>query len=362
MLAMPHCMQSLITWLTCAPAKGQRPTRHSNQYELMTGIITVLAGMGASCGVLVSQLNWLFLILSWIVTVSGMIKLQVIIVHQCAHGNFSYNQVVDAKLGRWISAFTLNESFDVYRQKHIYHHHSVYGLMRERDPTQLFNQHILKLDPNLSVAGNMYRVYGSLINPAFHLRYMTNRIGHYFSRASFFPQLALLAIAIILILAGHGWYFVICYLIPVTVFFNYSTALRLAVLHVWVEEGEYPDMLAAYNEKSRAIFIGEKLSSRSILGKVIWLLQMFSIHLFHRVFVMVGDNPCHDYHHARPYARDWANYIFARERYQNRTQKGRSKMRREQNLSWSEIWGYHNALRQSLDALSRVKPYGLAKG
>jgi hypothetical protein len=41
---------------------------------------------------------------------------------------------------------------------------------------------------------------------------------------------------------------------------------------------------------------------------------MLTVHLFSRVFVLMGDAPAHDYHHRRPGSRDWPSHIHARSR------------------------------------------------
>ncbi len=42
-------------------------------------------------------------------------------------------------------------------------------------------------------------------------------------------------------------------------------------------------------------------------------MEMICWHLPIRVVVLIGDSPCHDFHHRHPTSADWPNYISARQ-------------------------------------------------
>src|SRR6266404_876121 len=48
-------------------------------------------------------------------------------------------------------------------------------------------------------------------------------------------------------------------------------------------------------------------------GWLAWWVEMLTVQLFVRLFVLVGDAPCHDYHHRRPASKRWASYAQARQ-------------------------------------------------
>jgi len=71
------------------------------------------------------------------------------------------------------------------------------------------------------------------------------------------------------------------------------------------------------------------------------------VQLFVRMFVMVGDAPCHDFHHRRPSSKRWTSYIQAR---QSDMEAGSPGF----NTDYSETWGLFRAVDQTLESLSRA--------
>ena len=72
---------------------------------------------------------------------------------------------------------------------------------------------------------------------------------------------------------------------------------------------------------------------------------MLTVHLFARVFVLVGDAPCHDFHHRRPASRRWTDYIHAR-------QKDADNGCPTYPLGYIETWGLFEAIDENLASLS----------
>ncbi|MNC71331.1 hypothetical protein D3C76_1608810 [compost metagenome] len=77
---------------------------------------------------------------------------------------------------------------------------------------------------------------------------------------------------------------------------------------------------------------------------------MLGYHLFIRVFVMVGDTPCHDFHHRRPRSKEWPNYITARER-------DRIEGSKPFPTNYADYWGYINAVTTNFRNFQKALPY-----
>ena len=76
---------------------------------------------------------------------------------------------------------------------------------------------------------------------------------------------------------------------------------------------------------------------------------MLVIQLFVRMVVLVGDAPCHDYHHRKPASRRWTSYIQAR---QHDKEAGSTVFKK----GYTDIWGLFRAVDGTLASLSRLPP------
>jgi hypothetical protein len=74
---------------------------------------------------------------------------------------------------------------------------------------------------------------------------------------------------------------------------------------------------------------------------------MLLIQLPVRVVVLVGDAPCHDFHHRRPASRLWTSYIQARQRDRDAGSPGFT-------AGYSETWGLFHAVDLTLASLARM--------
>jgi hypothetical protein len=77
---------------------------------------------------------------------------------------------------------------------------------------------------------------------------------------------------------------------------------------------------------------------------------MLTWQMFVRLFVMVGDSPCHDFHHRRPASKTWTSYIQAREKDLHRVVAA-------DGTRYNECWGLLRAVDLTLSSLA-AKPVG----
>jgi hypothetical protein len=139
----------------------------------------------------------------------------------------------------------------------------------------------------------------------------------------------------------------IIWLLPITVVYNISGCLRLCSEHLWPTALANPTRdRVSQAILSTGIFVGEPLPDGPTWAQFAWAVRMSTIHLFSRMFVLVGDTPCHDYHHRYPKSPDWPNYAFARE--------ADRKKASDRWPEYSEVWGLFPAISASFKTLSQT--------
>jgi hypothetical protein len=74
---------------------------------------------------------------------------------------------------------------------------------------------------------------------------------------------------------------------------------------------------------------------------------MLTVQLLVRTLVLVGDAPCHDYHHRRPASPRWTSYIQARQFDSDTNASGFQ-------TPYQETWGLFRALDENLASLART--------
>ena len=357
MNCLPQWLQGFLTWLTTQPVSGQAYPVRSSSYQVLTGFLSLLCGVAMS--VIAFQLGDVFYALlpfSWIVTVSGMRKLQVVIYHHCSHGTVFKSKWANLILGEVISIFLVIKDFRTYKRDHMAHHSSNKLLTYEDETAQDLGE--IGLLPGVARNLLWQRLLISFISPVAHTRWMLNRIRNCFLSLNFLHNLMAICFWISLIVTVNYYQlwnqFIVVWLFPLTILYHISRILRLVAEHRWPTaeiNNARGKMFVCLS--TIAVFNGEALPPRSenyfsnFFRILIWLLKIIFIHLFARVFVLVGDTPCHDYHHRRPTSREWGNYILARE-------DDKSKGCPGYPVNYAEIWGLFNAVNTNLKSLSEA--------
>ena len=91
------------------------------------------------------------------------------------------------------------------------------------------------------------------------------------------------------------------------------------------------------------------------LGWLGWWAEMLTLQLFVRLFVLVGDAPCHDYHHRRPASKRWASYAHAR-------QQDRLDGCRGFPVNYCDSWGLFRTIDRNLATLAATRQAVLGRG
>lgn len=361
--AFPDWMQPLLTRVTAKPYQGEPIRKRTVIEHFVTAFLALFVGIAlSSSGVALSSLAGLALVpLGWVLTLHGAHKLHLTIRHADSHSAVSGNRKLDDHIGNAISILTISLNYMAYKERHLRVHHAA-RLLKPGDGTYEFLINTVGLKPGMKVSHLWRKVLVSLVSPRIHLRTLLERIMDCFlSNDTVHNTLAALFWGAILtgVHLTHLWIpFLVVWVIPITILFNWVTALRLFVEHRWPHP-KYRNVRhrEALAEMTAAIFFGDPAPQNdgSIsdfeMGKkwAMWWIRFLGYHLPARALVLPGDAPCHDYHHRRPMSTEWTHAPFARQRDVD-----------EGCTDWPkpyiESWGLDAAIHEVLVSLSKQSP------
>lgn len=353
MAFLPRLIQPFLTWLTAKPLSANDFHISKNGlYQVVTAWLSLIMGVSLSYLFFARGL-YFFILFTSLITVSGMRKLQVVIFHHCAHGTIFKNKLSHFLLGEVISIILLIKDFRTYKKDHLAHHNATKLLTMQDETFQDLAE--INIVPGVKKKILWQRLLMSCASPFAHARWLLNRVK--LSILSPYVDHNLVAIfywtLLYLVLSKHHLMlaFLVVWLIPMTVPYHISRILRLAAEH------RFPKIklnkstsktficlstIAVFNGESAPTFI------RDIEAWINWIFRMIFIHLFFRIFVLVGDTPCHDYHHRRPHSRNWPNYAYARQKDAENGCPGYP-------INYAEEWGLINAIDKNFEALYQLK-------
>lgn len=345
MRRLPQALQPFLTWLTGKPLSGAVWPRRTPLSYCLKAVGLLL------CGIVLSACGGPWgLLPGWILTISGARTLQLLILHQCAHDTFSTNSRHNERLGSVIAVALLIENFQQYRQAHLHHHHSNLHMSSE-DPTIQFLFEKVGLQPGMPKRMIWRKVILTLLSPKFHLHTVCERLHsqliapHPYRLVAWILWTTLIVNLIVMHQVGS---FLLVWAIPFGPLYNISSCLRLCSEHRWSPRSATPR--EHITDHSTGIFLGSpapaagRWSAQHMWAWCAWLGLMFGYHFPARLLVLVGDTPCHDYHHRQPRSQHWTHYAYARQRDV------------EIHRGWphyTEIWGFFQAIDAAFATLSQ---------
>ncbi len=358
---LPRWIQPFLTWLTARPAPGEAAPARSPRAFVLAALTWTLGGIAA--GVVALHLppsaGAAVLALGLLMTTCGLGLFQVVVFHHCAHGTVFRDRVRNRQVGRLISAVLVFKHFDTYQREHMLHH-SPRKLLTDEDEFADFVFAMCHLRPGLVKRELWRRVLRNLFSPGFHARFLYRRV-----RASLAsPDRAHNSLGItvwagaaaVSVLGGFPAAFLLLWVLPVTVLLQMATVFRILCEHRFPP----PVLIAARGKEfvcraTAGVFPGlhppvQGVRSWAGAGRwAAWWLNMLTIQLFVRLFVLVGDAPCHDFHHRRPATRRWTSYIHARQQDMDAGCPGFP-------LNYQESWGLFRAIDENLATLAATPP------
>lgn len=362
MRALPGFMQPFLSWLTAKPLHEDldkvRPLKPFHHIVVSAGLI---AGGALLAGIGYSQASIALWLLGFVLATGGIKQMQVMICHNCAHDMVFESRETNMTVGRIISGVLMLKPFDSYKSEHALHHSSK-TLLTDDDDTLSYLQSVVGLKPSDSIASMWTKLVSTALSPLAVLRSCWGRLKGTATaenrRVAVLTLVFWAGLALLSAVLGHFDLFIVAWVIPIFAGYHISTTFRLAAEHTWpsvdVLERRGIDFIC---ESTTGVFIGEELRIPEGVGTVrrfahisVWLIKMLAFHLFVRVFVMVGDTPCHDFHHRRPRSKDWPNYITARER-------DRLEGSKPFPTNYADNWGYINSVTTNFRNFQRALPY-----
>ena len=356
---LPEALQPWLTWLTARPRRGEPIRERSPLFFVMVALLQTASGAALSALSLHLSLGpaTLLLCIGLLLASSGLGLFQVVVFHHCSHGTVFKSRQANILVGRAISAILLFKHFDRYKAEHMLHHNHK-KLLTEEDEFADFVFGMCGLKAGLSKRALWRRVLVNLVSPGFHGRFLYRRV-----RAAWRSHdvrhnavgIGTWAVAgTAAIASGHGVAFLVAWVLPVTVLLQIATVLRILCEHRFPE----PEMILARGKDFAAhatagVFPGAAppgggwRSARGLGRWALWWANMLTVQLFVRMFVLVGDAPCHDFHHRRPASRKWTSYIQARQLDVDAGAPGFRSF-------YQESWGLFRALDENLASLSRT--------
>jgi fatty acid desaturase len=359
---LPSWIQPSLTWLTAKPAPGEEAAPKSPLAYVREAIVLVLSGCAASALALTTltmhqPLFWMILVAGLLTTTSGLGVFQVVVFHHCAHGTVFVTRARNRAVGRAVSAVLLFKHFDRYQAEHMLHHNAN-KLFTDDDEFTDFVVGICDLAPSLGRRELWRRLLIDLASPLFHGRFLAKRIrgslGSH-ERSHNLIGLAIWGTLLIGSLLTHTFGTVlVAWVLPVTVLLQVATVFRILCEHrlppaeVIARRGR--DLVC---QATAGVFPGAQppdAHASSLLGFAAWVgwwANMLTLQLFVRAFVLVGDAPCHDFHHRRPASKRWPDYAHARQADFDAGCPGFP-------INYVETWGLFRAIDENFAAMARA--------
>ena len=354
---LPRVLQPFLTRLTAQPAPGEPVAERSPLHFVATAALQTLGGAGLS--VLALKLCPMLLPIGMLLTTAGLGLFQVVVFHHCSHGTVFRKRETNVWVGRLVSAVLLFKHFDHYKHEHMLHH-SNNKLLTEEDEFADFVFNTCRLEAGVDLAVLRRRVLLNLFSPLFHARFAIRRFGVAWNshdrRHNVTGMAVWSAFALPALLTGYGLAFLWAWVVPVTVLLQAATVGRILCEHSFPEA----ELIAARGRDltchaTGGVFPGTMppvapaTSARGALAWLGWWSNMLTVQVFVRLVVLVGDAPCHDYHHRKPASRRWTSYIQAR---QHDKDAGSTVFK----AGYQETWGLFRAVDATLASLSRLPP------
>lgn len=338
MQVLPGVFQPFLTWMTGVPhSKEVRPVKWSPLLAFLLAVTQIVLGMFISFYA-VSSGSWISLLLlffSWPLTAGGMRRLDVILIHQSLH-----NMVVRSKLGNRIIGEVLTTllwraPYDGNREEHLTHHQ--YPCTELDIDTKYLRG--TGFTPGMSKREFHRYLISNLLSPKHHGGFFWGRLkNNLFGRAPLYRRLMswlyMLALLVLLAVSGQWVYWLVLWVVPVSLGFQCATFLYTHTEHKWWIDQHPGDSdpnappvsdeekaKGPYRKVSRAVrdqlsfgrLCGDSVPQKNGRGYwsyqwawCVWWFRVVFVHMPHRLFVLVGDTIQHDVHHIHP-GCDWAN-------------------------------------------------------
>lgn len=354
MLVLPKWSQNLLTWITGKPYQGQKALFQSTWLTQTFSALFCLYG-SALLGAFICHQSvafWTFLLPCWLYLAGAARKIQVTLVHQCAHFNYSGNAKFDRVAAQILSTLVFVDHFDSYYREHILIHHTK-QLSSAMDPDCKFLLE-LGIKPGMTVKALWRQLFKIMFSPSFHYKFFRARFRANFITPPLYRRIMALSYHSIILgfalVTGSIAALFFAWIFPLTFVYHIAAFLNFTSLHFWLKQKDSrKNAKEIMCELTAGRFLGEVVpQDGSIIAWVRWFLRMSFVHLPLRIAVLSGDLPVHDYHHRYPRCSNWANFIYMRNQDIENNYGSWA-------IPYTENWGLFNAIEAVFENLGSVR-------
>lgn len=345
--------QAFWTWFTGKELAGRTASRSISTLEpLFWSLASLLGGVGGSIAVLMCPLNYAWLVLTMVSTVSGARYIVATIIHHGVHAAVFRSERANRIVCEVLSTALIVQPFDSYRRFHVYEHHGKdFSTMDDQDLAAIYT---LGLRPGVPVARLKLTLAWQCMNPLFHLRFLFGRIKCNLVSVPpyrFAMTVVWFAVLSAVVVVLDVSVFIISIALPLTVLYQICSLLHLVTEHAWVLRGAGQSVRDSHVGNSHARLCGSMLPASELTGFAllrawtVWTLAHLLIHLPARLLIVQGSLIAHDWHHRAGADRGWPNAI----------QKREADLQRELAdglCTYRDIWGIHHAIGEVLQRIS----------
>lgn len=356
----PNWLQPFLTWFTGKAYANQKPLVVISKWmHLFITLACYLGGIVLSLYLVnVKPSGWyVYIVVSWMLILTGARKCAETIVHHCGHQFFSGYVKVDKLIGEAVSTMICMQDVVPYRYDHGGLHHSKRTFGTYQDQNVVF---LLKngFKPGMSKKSLWLQFFKCLYSPAFHVRTNVMRLMNNITAGSwskFLFNVIYFATAMTVIKYFNLGFFevFIGYLFPMFYLYNISLLLEVLSEHAWLIQNQGQEERVFYAKRCWGRFCGAPLPDKnlpfikSIWAWMKWGVSMVFYHFIVRVTVLTGDLPQHDYHHRISADKNWHMATYMRQRDIDNGHKGWPP--------YEDVWGLFNAIDKMFEGLAQLE-------
>ena len=229
-------------------------------WHLLMMLISLSGGVAASSLIILgSPVFWPFLILSWMLTVHGARKGQVVINHHAVHTNVTGHKLYDQLLAEMVSTVLVIQDYLGYFWDHVRVHHGP-KLATPEDPDLRFLL-VLGFRPGMSREALWRRLYWTVVSPRFHYLFLVARFKANYVTAPVYRRIMsgcyAVAVVVGLIFTGAWLPWLIAWVFPVFFLYHIAALLQFICEHRWLmvqESTRIPEERKMHNDYGKIEF------------------------------------------------------------------------------------------------------------
>ena len=211
---------------------------------LVTMLLSLNGGAAMSWLIITGPAQyWPGLVISWMLTVHGARKAQLVICHHAVHGNLTGRKTWDWLVGEILTTVLTIQSFHRYYQDHVRTHHG--SPLATRDDPDVKFLLAIGFRPGMRYRALWTRLYKTVVSPSFHYQLLQWRLRENFTVAPRYRCLLsgvfAVGAAAGLTLSGSWLPWLVAWGIPIFPLYHVATLLQFVSEHRWLQ-GQAPMM------------------------------------------------------------------------------------------------------------------------